>query len=133
MAFWIRRLLPPMLAEELCVHLYAATFVCFLGRYFRKYRSRVQHFRVQNTSPGSSDSRMPVFITCQQHIIILWTRNENEKHITNCPTAVRYPLDTWRRTPRTACDTQKEGWKEGRKARKYIMSISERYCQCHVI
>ena len=25
-----------------------------------KFRSRVQHFRVQNTSPGSSDSRMPI-------------------------------------------------------------------------
>ncbi len=30
-----------------------------LGRYFRKYRSRVQHFRVQGPGPGSSDSRLP--------------------------------------------------------------------------
>ncbi len=34
-------------------------FCVFLGRDFRKSRSRVQHFRVQSPGPGSSDSKMP--------------------------------------------------------------------------
>ncbi len=34
----------------------------FLGRDFQKFRSRVQHFRVQSPGPGSSDSKMPLFI-----------------------------------------------------------------------
>ncbi len=41
------------------IHVFS-NFCVFLGRYFRKYRSRVQHFRVQSPGPGSSDSRMPL-------------------------------------------------------------------------
>ncbi len=53
-------ILRPKNTQKLVHDIHLCSNICvFLGRYFQKYRSIVQHFRVQNTSPGYSDSRMP--------------------------------------------------------------------------
>ncbi len=60
---WTCRLNPKSLGvKHICPKLIhgCSKFCVFLGRDFQKSRSRVQHFRVQTLSPGSSDSKMPI-------------------------------------------------------------------------